>query len=135
MSQSDEAVQKYEGNEVNVTWNRKLCIGIGECGRAHDLFESGREPWCKPDLAAADDVAEVVKRCPAGALAFSRKDGGAEEIPPIQNEVLVASRGPLYLKGDLQIQAANEDMPGVQFRAALCRCGASKNKPFCDSRS
>ena len=37
------------------------------------------------------------------------------------------------MTGDLQIEAANEDMPGVRFRAALCRCGASKNKPFCDN--
>ncbi|MCX8116295.1 MAG: CDGSH iron-sulfur domain-containing protein, partial [Burkholderiaceae bacterium] len=50
-----------------------------------------------------------------------------------ENRVLVANDGPLYFTGDLEIQGAPEDMPGVQRRAALCRCGASKNKPFCDN--
>ena len=45
----------------------------------------------------------------------------------------VTHNGPLYVKGDLAIEGAPADAPGLAFRAALCRCGQSKNKPFCDN--
>ncbi len=55
------------------------------------------------------------------------------ETAPRANTVQVAYNGPLFLKGDLDIDGAPADAPGLKFRAALCRCGASKNKPFCDN--
>ncbi len=127
-------VKKYDGSAVDVTWDRRLCIHVGECGRAkNDLFVGGRDPWGQPDTTPADDVAETVLRCPTGALAFVRKDGGPAETAAADNSVVVANNGPLYVRGDLEIEGAAPDMPGVQFRAALCRCGHSKNKPFCDN--
>jgi CDGSH-type Zn-finger protein len=47
--------------------------------------------------------------------------------------MVVSNNGPLYVRGRLEIDGAADDMPGVRFRAALCRCGDSKNKPFCDN--
>jgi CDGSH-type Zn-finger protein len=106
---------------------------VGECGRSEgELFVGGRKPWCQPDLAAVSDVEDVVRRCPSGALSYEHNDGGSEETADAENVVVVANRGPLYLRGDLSIDGA-DDMPGVRFRAALCRCGESKNKPFCDN--
>jgi CDGSH-type Zn-finger protein/uncharacterized Fe-S cluster protein YjdI len=131
---SDKSVTTYPGAKADVHWDGRLCIHIGECGRASgDLFVGGRDPWCQPDLAADDEVADVVKRCPTGALTLTRKDGGPGEAAELENTVVVANHGPLYLRGDLDIDGAPEDMPGVRRRAALCRCGLSKNKPFCDN--
>ncbi|HVI00775.1 MAG TPA: CDGSH iron-sulfur domain-containing protein, partial [Enhygromyxa sp.] len=79
------------------------------------------------------EVVEVCERCPTGALTYIRKDGAVGELPPGRNRVVVANDGPLYLTGDLSIDGAAEGMSGVRFRAALCRCGASSNKPFCDN--
>ena len=125
---------KFEGNNADVHWDGRLCIHIGECGRANnDLFVGGRKPWCEPDSVTGDEAAEVVLRCPTGALTFTRKDGGAGEAAQSENEVRVAYNGPLFLRGDLEIDGAAEDMDGVRFRAALCRCGLSENKPFCDN--
>ena len=124
----------YSGESVDVEWDGRLCIHIGECGRAkNDLFVGGRKPWCQPDLTGVEDVAEVVERCPTGALSYNRKDGGAEETPAEKNTVVVSNNGPFYITGDLEIDGVGEDMPGVAFRAALCRCGLSNNKPFCDN--
>jgi CDGSH-type Zn-finger protein/uncharacterized Fe-S cluster protein YjdI len=134
---SDEVHQSvftYPGEAVDVTWDRRLCIHVGECTRAHgELFASGRTPWGEPDRAGADEVAEVVERCPTGALVHVRHDGGAAEVPPAENVIVVANSGPLYARGDLRIAGAPEDMPGVRTRAALCRCGKSNEKPFCDN--
>jgi CDGSH-type Zn-finger protein/uncharacterized Fe-S cluster protein YjdI len=125
---------KFEGEKSDATWDRRLCIHVQECTRAHgELFVSGRKPWGEPDRGEVDYVAEVVRRCPTGALTLTRKDGGAGELAEPANKVVVSNHGPLYVTGELDIDGAAEDMSGVRFRAALCRCGDSKNKPFCDN--
>lgn len=123
----------YGGEKLDVSWDKRLCIHVGECGRAaNELFVGGRDPWCQPDEVDTEAAIDVVQRCPTGALAYARKDGGEAEQAPAENTVMVAGYGPLYLRGELAIDGAADDMPGVRFRAALCRCGASANKPFCD---
>ncbi len=131
---SDKKLATYDGEEADVQWDGRLCIHVGECGRAdNNLFVGGRQPWCQPDRVSVEEVADVVARCPSGALTYTRKDGGPEEVPDSENVVSVMYNGPLYLRGALEVDGAAEDMVGVQFRAALCRCGQSKNKPFCDN--
>jgi CDGSH-type Zn-finger protein/uncharacterized Fe-S cluster protein YjdI len=130
----DKKVYGFEGEKVDVAWDGRLCIHVQECTRAKGkLFESGRNPWGQPDLGEPDYVAEVARRCPTGALTYERKDGGAGETAPEANTVVISNNGPLYVEGDLRIDGAEDDMPGVRYRAALCRCGDSKNKPFCDN--
>ncbi len=130
----DKKIYTYKGADADVHWDGRLCIHIGECGRSDgELFENGRNPWCQPDLSETPYVLDVVTRCPTGALTISRKDDGPVETAPAENTVVVANNGPLYVSGDLAVAGAANDMEGVTFRAALCRCGQSKNKPFCDN--
>jgi len=122
----------FEGATIRVVYDAKLCIHAAECGRsAGALFEGGRTPWCDPDVSEANDVVDVITRCPTGALAFERKDGGAGETTPDENLVVIVPNGPLYISGDLKVEGSGGQ--GVPTRVALCRCGASKNKPFCDN--
>jgi CDGSH-type Zn-finger protein len=65
-------------------------------------------------------------------LTYSDKSGAEEQPVPV-NSVNVSYNGPLFALGDLDIKGAPEEMPGIRFRAALCRCGKSGNKPFCDN--
>lgn len=124
----------YPGAKATVSWNGKLCIHIGECGHAEgELFVAGRKPWCQPDLASDDETEEVVLRCPTGALSVKFADGSRVEQVPAINTIQVAYNGPLFVRGDLQIDDAAANVPGLKFRAALCRCGKSKNKPYCDN--
>ena len=124
----------YPGERANVSWHGRLCIHIGECGHAKgELFVGGRKPWCQPDLVSDDEVQEVVLRCPTGALSVRFTDGSREEQAEDENTVHVAYNGPLFVRGDLEIADVPEKVPGLKFRAALCRCGKSKNKPFCDN--
>jgi CDGSH-type Zn-finger protein/uncharacterized Fe-S cluster protein YjdI len=130
---SEEKVYQFPGAEVDVAWDGRLCIHIGECGQAKsDLFVAGREPWCIPDVTTKAEVREVVERCPSGALTYADKSGDPERAPA-ENGVTVSYSGPLFVTGDLEIQGAPADMPGVRYRTALCRCGRSANKPFCDN--
>jgi CDGSH-type Zn-finger protein/uncharacterized Fe-S cluster protein YjdI len=124
----------YPGNKVDIRWDGRLCIHVAECGQAQgDLFVGGRQPWCIPDLVDVKEIVEVIERCPSGALAYQVKDGNTAEQADGENTVTVIYNGPYYVRGDLEIEGAASDMPGVRFRAALCRCGQSKNKPFCDN--
>jgi CDGSH-type Zn-finger protein/uncharacterized Fe-S cluster protein YjdI len=131
---SSNELTKYPGKDTDVTWDERLCIHIGECGGAKgELFIAGRKPWCKPDLVKVEEVIDVIKRCPSGALSFQRHDSGEEEQANKDNAVVVSYNGPLFVRGDLDIEGATNDMPALKYRAALCRCGQSKNKPFCDN--
>ena len=130
---SEDKIVEYPGQEIDVRWDGRLCIHVAECGKAEgDLFVGDRQPWCMPDKVSKSEVREVVERCPSGALTYVDNDG-TPEAAPAENTAMVAYTGPLYLTGDLAIAGAPEDMPGVSRRVALCRCGASANKPFCDN--
>lgn len=130
---SDKQVFDYPGGEIDVHWDGRLCIHIGECGgAAGELFVGGRDPWCIPDKATRAEVREICERCPSGALSYTDKAGTPESAPP-GNTLTVSYSGPLFAHGELQIEGAPEDMPGLAFRAALCRCGQSRHKPYCDN--
>ena len=130
---SDDKVYKYEGKETDVFWDGRLCIHIGECGHANgELFVGARQPWCQPDLSNSTELEQIIKRCPTGALTWQHKSGESAETAALENTATICYNGPIYLQGDLGIEGS-EDSPGLQFRAALCRCGQSKNKPFCDN--
>ncbi len=131
---SEQKVFEFKGDKVDVSWDGRLCIHVSECTRAEGaLFEPGRKPWCQPDEAVIDAIEAVVERCPSGALSLSRRDDGKTEEAVSRNTVTVSNQGPLYVRGELEIEGAPDDAPGLGFRAALCRCGQSKNKPFCDN--
>jgi CDGSH-type Zn-finger protein/uncharacterized Fe-S cluster protein YjdI len=134
-SKPTSPLTKFVGAELDVIWDSRLCTKQAECVRAEgELFMSGRKPWCQPDLGGQGAaVREVTSRCPSGALVALRKNGKElEQAPSPLNQVVVAPNGPFFVTGQLEIQGATPDMLGVKRRAALCRCGHSKNKPFCD---
>jgi uncharacterized Fe-S cluster protein YjdI/CDGSH-type Zn-finger protein len=123
----------YRGRDIEVSFDLDLCVHIGECLRGHKgVFDLQRRPWLLPDEAEADLVAEIVERCPSGALLYHRHDGGAEEahegtnVTPIRN-------GPLLVTGDIEVRREDGTVERLP-RVTLCRCGSSKNKPFCDNQ-
>lgn len=90
----------------------------------------GEEPWIDPDAASIDSIVDVVRRCPSGALGYSIDE--AEYLPPHgEPRITVIKDGPYVVHC---VELADEPLgDGVSVsRYTLCRCGASKNKPFCD---
>lgn len=130
---SDNPIKDFPGNEIDVHWDKRLCIHIGECSYADNtLFQGDRDPWCVPDEVSRAEVREVCERCPSGALSYTDKHGEPEQAAD-ENTMTLVYNGPVYATGQLNIDGAEPDMAGVKYRAALCRCGASNNKPFCDN--
>jgi len=123
----------YEAEGIRVSYDAKRCLHEAECVRGLPrVFNPHRRPWIEAGAAAAEDVAAVVERCPTGALTYIRLDGGAPEEARPPNELRVSPCGPIYASGDLRILDAERREITRVSRAALCRCGHSGNKPFCD---
>lgn len=128
-------IRKYEGTGISVSYDAERCIHAAEC--VHGLpavFDPTRRPWIDAGAASAEDLAAVVLRCPTGALAYERSDGGPEEGPAPLNELRVLENGPVYASGRLVILDAEHREIVRDSRVAFCRCGASQNKPYCDGR-
>jgi len=124
----------YEGDGITVYYDVKRCIHAAECVRGvPDVFDPDRRPWIDATQADNDTLAEVIHRCPTGALHYTRTDGGAEEPTPDHNTIQVDPDGPLYVRGDVEVVTPEGRTIVEDTRIALCRCGASKHKPFCDN--
>lgn len=132
-NEATRKIREYCGEAIAVRFDSVRCIHSARCVKGlPEVFDTARGPWIAPDAAAADRVAEVVLRCPTGALTFERRDGGPAEVAPAENRGSLGAGGPLYLRGRIELRTATGELIAEETRVALCRCGASKNKPYCD---
>ncbi|WP_276274145.1 CDGSH iron-sulfur domain-containing protein [Haloarcula litorea] len=130
----DEDIHYYSGEQIEVSYDANRCIHARECVRGlPDVFDPDKRPWIDPDNADVGDLSEVIVDCPTGALKFKRTDSGPEESVPDENHIIVSPDGPLYLRGDIEIVTPDDTTLLEDTRVALCRCGASENKPLCDN--
>lgn len=124
-------VREYEGNEITILYDAARCYHAEECIHgAPGVFRKDARPWVSPDGEDAGRTADVIRRCPTGALHYRVKNEALNEKPDAENTVTVTANGPLVARGDMEINLPDSALREV--RAAFCRCGASANKPFCD---
>lgn len=121
----------YTEGEITVAYDAPRCTHVANCVRGLPaVFRPRERPWIQLwNEADAARVAEVVRTCPTGALHYALH-GAPPEAPAVPTTVMPVTDGPLVLRGDLVLQTPAGEVREV--RAALCRCGASGNKPFCD---
>ena len=121
----------YKTDDITVHWEPRLCIHTGRCfNTLGAVFQPWDTPWIKIERADGERIAAAVRLCPSGALQYETP-AGPETAEGL--EVTVNPDGPLYLRGDFQLQQDDGTVVRRMTRAALCRCGQSKNKPFCDN--
>jgi CDGSH-type Zn-finger protein/uncharacterized Fe-S cluster protein YjdI len=129
-----DRLHEFGNDAITVTWSKARCIHAAECVRGLPaVFQPGTRPWVKVEAAEVERIAAVVERCPTGALHHTRHDGGPPEAVPATNTVRVSRHGPLVLRGDIEVVAPGGTTLLRDTRVALCRCGQSGNKPFCDN--
>jgi CDGSH-type Zn-finger protein/uncharacterized Fe-S cluster protein YjdI len=123
-------IEEVRGRKVVIRFDGAKCVHSRNCvlGRPDVFVPNAKGAWIHPDRAAPEEIAALVASCPSGALTYERLDGGSDEAPPRVNTVRVRENGPLAFHAPLRIGGAD----GGGVRATLCRCGASKRKPFCD---
>ncbi len=130
MSELENRGKAFAAPGIVVYYNVSKCIDAAECVRGlPDVFKPGERPWIRVERARAESIAEVVRRCPTGALQYELENGPTEQ-PDSQATVSPQPDGPLFVRGDIAIQIGDQTIRTT--RAALCRCGQSSNKPLCD---
>ena len=81
----------------------------------------------------AEATAAAVRTCPTGALRYQGLGDLADEAATEPVSVEVRPNGPLYVRGRVRVTRPGGEVVTDELRVALCRCGASQNKPFCDN--
>jgi uncharacterized Fe-S cluster protein YjdI len=123
----------YTGAAIEVQWEPRLCIHMRNCVRGlPQVFDPEARPWVRVEAADADAIAAAVETCPTGALHYRRLDGGAQEQAAEPPSVEPRPNGPLFVRGRVRTVDPDGNVTREDTRVALCRCGGSENKPFCD---
>lgn len=122
-------IEEVRGKRVLIRFDSGKCIHARNCVLTRpDVFRPNVEgEWIEPDAATPEEIAALALACPSGAIGYQRLDGGDAERPPRVNLVRLRENGPYAIHADMEIEGH-----GTRLRATLCRCGASKSKPFCD---
>ena len=122
-------VETIAGAKLDLIYEGKRCIHSRFCVTlAPQVFLANvKGPWIHPDAMPVERLVDIAHACPSGAIRYQRRDGEpGEPVPPV-NLAGLREGGPYAFRGALVIDGAS-----ASFRATLCRCGASKNKPYCD---
>lgn len=125
----DDGSEVIPGPDVDIVYDGKRCIHARHCVLGQPGVFRANTPgaWIHPDAATPEALVTVAQMCPSGAIRYRRHDGGAEEAPPPVNLIQLRENGPLGVRANIVLDGVS-----IGMRAVLCRCGASKNKPFCD---
>ncbi len=117
------------GRDIEIQFRAERCIHSRFCvtGAPAVFLANVQGPWIHPDAMPVERLAEIAHACPSGAIRYRRLDGAPQEAVPPVNLASVREGGPYAFRGELRL--AGEP---IGYRATLCRCGASRHKPYCD---
>ncbi|HTP39077.1 MAG TPA: ferritin-like domain-containing protein [Steroidobacteraceae bacterium] len=126
---STDGVEVAEARDLTLLFEGRKCIHSRFCvtGAPTVFLANVVGPWLHPETLDVERLVAVAQECPSGAIRYRRKDGRPDEQPPPVNLVAIREAGPYAVRGTLRLEGRD-----IGYRATLCRCGASKNKPFCD---
>ena len=128
-----EAVKEYTNGDVTIVWKPRQCIHSEKCWRGlPSVFKPKDKPWIDAEGASSEEITAQVENCPSGALSYYKNSEGpnkVEEMSKVKAQVL--ANGPLMVSGPCEI-VHKDGTVEVKEKASFCRCGHSKNKPFCD---
>ncbi len=127
---TEGGVDYIEGRDLTLIYEGKKCIHSRFCVTwgPKVFIANVKGPWINPDAMSTDALTEIAHVCVSGAIRYRRKDGQPDEAAPPVNLISVREGGPYAIRADIRLDGA----PPANYRLTLCRCGASKNKPFCD---
>lgn len=122
----------YVGEEITIHDNREICAHAGFCTEnLSSVFRMQHEPWIDPDGATTEAIIETINKCPSSALSYSIEGveyRDQERVPAIT----IIKDGPYFVTGGCTLPDASLGEGASEEHYTLCRCGGSKNKPFCD---
>lgn len=128
-----EIIKKYQNGDLTVVWKPKLCIHAKTCVKTlPEVYDPNGKPWIKAENAGIEALKSQIAQCPSGALTYEMKGEPVNDITNSETKVQVMANGPLLVHGDLEVSGIDGSLEKKTRATAFCRCGASKNKPYCD---
>ncbi len=125
----------FDGPTLALSDVQPLCAAARFCHLNGTVW---RQVQRTDEPAVAAQFVRQVNDCPSGRLvAWDKQTGQALEpdLPPavalVQDPTKQVS-GPLWVRGGIAVESADGEVYEIRNRQTLCRCGASRNKPFCD---
>ncbi|MEP6747226.1 MAG: (4Fe-4S)-binding protein [Bacteroidota bacterium] len=132
---------KYSNKDITIIWKPEVCIHSKLCWHnLREVFDPARKPWILPEAAETEKIIAQINKCPSGALSYIRNEAIAENLPPANEPAAITAavniecllNGPLVVTGEIVVKKSDGTEEIKTGPIALCRCGASKNKPYCD---
>lgn len=122
----------YKGQRITIHDNRGVCAHAGICtdGLA-SVFRMKEEPWIHPDSGSVEEVISTIEKCPSGALSYTIDEVEHRDRNG-QSSIFIAPNGPYVVSGESDLIDSPQGEGASKTNFTLCRCGESKNKPFCD---
>lgn len=127
-----DRIVDYRGEDITIHDNRGVCAFDHACvNLLPSVFKRNSKRWIDPDGASVGDIINVIEKCPSGALSYTvgHLKCMDQDRPPT---IKVAKNGPLEITGGIALKDDMKSKPQSDEHYTLCRCGTSKNKPFCD---
>ena len=91
-----------------------------------------KRPWIDAEGASTEEIINQVKKCPSGALTTYLNNEKMEKNENKGVDVTLTKNGPILINGPIQMKDSSGNTIETASTCALCRCGGSSNKPFCD---
>jgi rubredoxin/uncharacterized Fe-S cluster protein YjdI len=147
VSSSPNPVKEYKSQDLIVYWYPQACSHAGKCwGTLPEVFDTKKRPWVNLSGSDAETIIRTIDKCPSRALQYSLPEGSSVDPnlakgpgsrdykidPAAAGRIRVIRDGPLLVEGPNQIFDAGGNLIGEADRFVLCRCGKTKNPPFCD---
>ena len=130
---STDQRQSYSAKSgITIHDNRSICAHAGYCSdHLASVFRYESEPWIDPAGGSVEAIVETIRHCPSGALSYTvdSVEGPDERVDPA---IKVTKDGPYAVVGAIELLEQSWGQGASKQRFTLCRCGGSKNKPFCD---
>jgi len=125
--------KEYSNGEITVVWQATKCIHAAECvKRLPQVYNPDARPWISVENASTEELKTQIDACPSGALSYFINNATESENSDPALAITVAQNGPLLVTGKFEITLPDGSLEMKENKTALCRCGASANKPYCD---
>ena len=131
---SKDKRNEFKGDKITILDNPGVCAHAGYCdGNLKEVFWEHKDGKriAYPDKASKENVIKVVNMCPSGALSYA-VNGKVYDKQNREPGIIVSKDGPYDVVGSPELKDDIGTKPDSEEHYTLCRCGASKNKPFCD---
>jgi len=130
-----EKTIKYKNEELTVYWKPEVCIHSAKCvSGLPSVFDVKKKPWVDINAASVNEIMKTIDTCPSQALSYSKVGDIIETGTDKALELSVMKNGPLLVSGLFCVKDADGNIIKEGEKAAICRCGGSANKPFCDGQ-